>query len=397
MKTKNVMLLIHSLTIGGTERSVGNISKLLCERHNVFVAVFNAKSAETDICGRLLDLRQPMGVWWRKPLVAARRVVSLRRTVREYQIDLLFGFTSVGCRYLAFVPKTTKRVLCSRGFWDIVRHEAFYTLFLHKFDGLLFNSVASRHWFVKRHEGLARKTFSLQNCIDINEIEQKAKAPPDEAFARFASGRVVIISVGRLYDVKGFDFLIKAFLLLQNELSDTGLVIVGDGPSRGMLQKLAEPGGGGILFTGTRSNPFPYMAASSLYVLPSRAEGFPNALVEAMACGVPVIAANCESGPNEILNESYDPSFHAADVVRARYGIITPQTTMPPDDCPDHLESAHFHLADAMKAMLLDKALREKYQRASLQRARHFSFENSMARYTDFIDAMADQGAKKEA
>ena len=388
---KNVMLLIHSLTVGGTERSVSNISKLLSESHNVFVAVFNMKSAVIGVGGRLVDLRQPRGVWWQKPFVAVRRIFLLRRAIREHKIDVLFGFTAVGCRYLAAAPKTTKRVLCSRGFWDIVRNEVFYALFLRRFDSLLFNSLGSRFWFVKRHEKLAAKTFTLQNCVDIDEIAQKAKEAPGEAFTKFAKGRAVIVSVGRLYDVKGFDFLIKAFLLLLEELPDVGLAIVGDGPSAQMLQKLAEPGGGSILFTGAQSNPFPYMAASDLYVLPSRAEGFPNALVEAMACGVPVIAANCVSGPNEILNETYDPDFRATEMVAARYGMLVPPATEPPDRCLDHLEPAHFHLANAMKTMLTDKALHERYQRASLEGARRFSFENSMPRYKAFMDELFKQ------
>jgi len=390
MKKKNVMLLIHSLTIGGTERSVSNISKLLSERHNVYVAVFNGKSAIIEVSGQLIDLRRPMGVWWRKPLVALRRIRMLRRAVREHQIDVLFGFTAVGCRYLPFAPKSAKRILCSRGFQDIVRNETFYSMLLHGCDGLLFNSLASRHWFSQRHPKLSRKTFTLQNCFDLDWIAGKAAEAPDEAFARFAAGRVVIVSVGRLCDVKGFDFLIKAFLLLVAELPDAGLAIVGDGPSMRLLQKLAAPGGKNIFFTGMQINPFPYMAASRLYVLPSRAEGFPNALVEAMACGLPVVATNCESGPNEILNDAYDPDFQVTEAFAARYGMLVPPPSLPPDSRADHLEPAHFHLADAMKKMLTDEALREKYQKASLERARQYSFENSVARYEVFLEGLLE-------
>jgi len=385
---KNVMLLIPSMRVGGSERSVSNISKLLDGRYNVYVTVFSGKNAAVDAGGRLIDLNQPARDKWRKPFVALRRVIALRRAARKHRIDAIFGFTSVGCRYIVFAPKTIKRVLCNRGFEETVTQEAFYTRLLRRCDALLFNSNASRHWFAKRNAKLAEKVCALQNCFDIGAIEAKCRETPDETFLRFCEGRAVIVSMGRLCDVKGFDFLIKAFLLLLQDIPGAGLAIIGDGPSMPRLKKLAKSGGGSVLFTGMRNNPFPYVAASRLYVLPSRAEGFPNALVEAMACGIPVIAANCDTGPNEILNDSYDPNLRVAECVKARYGMLVPPVTMPADDQAELLESAHFHLARAMKTMLTDKALYEGYQIAARKRAGHFSFENSLERYAAFLEGL---------
>lgn len=388
MKKKNVMLLIPSMGVGGSERSVSNISKLLSERYRVFVTVFNGKHATLPVSGQLVDLRQPARAGWLKPFVAILRILALRRAVRTHQIDILLGFTLVGCRYLRFAPKSAKRVLCNRGFEETVEKEALYIRMLQQCDGLLFNSYASKEWFTARHPELSKKVFIIQNCFDIDEIERKAKEQPAQEFEQFCKGRSVIVSVGRLCDVKGFDFLIKAFLLLLSDMPNAGLVIVGDGPSMQKLRKLAKAGGDNILFMGLQENPFPYVAASDLYVLPSRAEGFPNALVEAMACGVPVIAANCDTGPNEILNASYDPILHVTAVYKAQYGILVPPVTTAANDQAERLELAHDYLAQAMKTMLGDKSLYKTYQEAAKARAKQFSLDQSFRQYQAFMDQL---------
>lgn len=387
-RARNIMLLIPALGIGGSERSVSNISKLLSQRYNIFVAVFNGKSAVMDIGGTLVDLKQPARGVWLKPYVAIRRVLALRSAIRAHRIDTLLGFTAVGCRYTAFTQKKVWRVLCNRGFEETVAREAFYIRLLKKCDALLFNSNASRHWFAKRNPALSRKVFALPNCFDLDAIAEKAKEAPDEAFARFCEGRPVIISVGRLCDVKGFDFLIRSFLLLLASIPEVRLAIVGDGPSAPLLKKLAKPGGDNILFVGARSNPFPYFAASRLYVLPSRTEGFPNALVEAMALSVPVIAANCDTGPNEIVNGVFDPELRVTEPFKARYGMLVPAVETPASDQAGPPAVAHLHLAHAMETMLTDTALYEGYRKVVAERARAFSFESSLARYASFFDEM---------
>ncbi len=72
-----------------------------------------------------------------------------------------------------------------------------------------------------------------------------------------------------------------------------------------------------VIFAGEQHNPFPYYRAASVFVLPSRKEGFPNALLEAMAVGLPVIAANCDTGPSEILNNGVNGLLIPVENVKA--------------------------------------------------------------------------------
>ncbi len=114
-----------------------------------------------------------------------------------------------------------------------------------------------------------------------------------------------IIAVGRLVQEKGYDLLVTAFSRISKEWPDWHLVILGDGPSRRDLEcqiaqlKLASK----VYLPGIVSNTAPLLARAQLFVLSSRFEGFPNALLEAMACAVAVVSFDCPSGPADIIRD----------------------------------------------------------------------------------------------
>ena len=112
----------------------------------------------------------------------------------------------------------------------------------------------------------------------------------------------MVLACGRLVAQKDFATLIEAFALLRRTVN-ARLVIFGDGPERPHLERLA--GGLGvrefIWLAGFVANPMSYMARARVFALSSAFEGLPTVLVEALACGCPVAATDCPSGPREIL------------------------------------------------------------------------------------------------
>ena len=110
-----------------------------------------------------------------------------------------------------------------------------------------------------------------------------------------------VLAVGRLVKVKRFDLLLKAFAEARKQRA-IHLVILGEGPEKRKLQRLAERLGiaGDVRLPGFVSNPWAYMRHASVFVLTSKTEGFGNVLVEAMACGCPVIATD-SGGPSDII------------------------------------------------------------------------------------------------
>ncbi len=113
----------------------------------------------------------------------------------------------------------------------------------------------------------------------------------------------IILGVGRLVPAKDFSTLLKAFALLRAQ-RPARLVILGEGRERAMLEKLGMELGiaSDLSLPGFTDNPYAFMSKATIFVLSSILEGLPNALIEALACGCPVVSTNCRSGPQEILD-----------------------------------------------------------------------------------------------
>jgi len=196
----------------------------------------------------------------------------------------------------------------------------------------------------------------IYNPVFSADVEARAAyAPAHPWFA--PGGPPIVLAVGRLHRQKGFDTLIRAFEIARAEL-DCRLVILGEGGERQTLERRAEQSGLAydIDLPGFCENPFALMAQAGAFVLSSRWEGFPNALIEAMACGAPVIATDCPSGPREIMA-----------------GGIAP--LVPVDD------------AEALGAALIATLRKRPDTSVTQARAREFSISAAVERYLQVLEA----------
>lgn len=141
----------------------------------------------------------------------------------------------------------------------------------------------------------------IYNPVVPRNLEALAREPVTHPWLQEPRSQSTMVSVGRLVPQKGMDTLLRAVKLGP---ADARLIVVGDGPERVRLERLTRELGIGdrVDFAGVDRNPFKYLARADLFVMSSRWEGFGNTLVEALACGCPVVATNCESGPSEILD-----------------------------------------------------------------------------------------------
>jgi GalNAc-alpha-(1->4)-GalNAc-alpha-(1->3)-diNAcBac-PP-undecaprenol alpha-1,4-N-acetyl-D-galactosaminyltransferase len=128
-----------------------------------------------------------------------------------------------------------------------------------------------------------------------------------------------IVAMGRLIPVKGFDRLLSAFADLAQKHGEWQLVILGEGELRVDLeQQIASLGlNGRVQLGGFVSNPFAIFQDSAFFVLSSRSEGFPYALLEAMSFGLPAVAMDCAAGPREIIRDGIDGILVAQGDVKA--------------------------------------------------------------------------------
>ena len=146
------------------------------------------------------------------------------------------------------------------------------------------------------------KVKVIPNPVPIPDIQKKAQAEPIHEWFK-NKNKPIVLSVGRLTMQKNYTTLIKAFALVKKEV-DARLVILGDGEERKKLELLVNELGinDSVSMPGFVDNPYAYMSRADVFVLPSLWEGFPNVLVEAMACNTPVIATDCPGGSAEILD-----------------------------------------------------------------------------------------------
>jgi glycosyltransferase involved in cell wall biosynthesis len=117
-----------------------------------------------------------------------------------------------------------------------------------------------------------------------------------------------IVAVGRLHRLKGFDVALRAMAALPAEMAGWRLVVLGEGPERAPLEALRAALGlaGRIELPGQVADPSSWLRAADIFLLSSRAEGFPNVLCEAMAAGLPAVATDCPSGPADIVTPEVD-------------------------------------------------------------------------------------------
>jgi len=207
--------------------------------------------------------------------------------------NILSLFAQVGLRLrLIISERTHPSYQPVGGVWAVLRR-----LTYRRADALIVQSEGVRVW--------ARGLIAPQRVHVIpNAVGTQFSAPVDAGRPRGS----VILAVGRLSREKGFDILIEAFAKLAITHPRWSLMIVGDGPCYARLQRLASEllPPSSFLFTGKVQQPEQYYRTAEIFVLSSRYEGFPNALLEAMACGCAVIAADAPGGTKAIVRDGID-------------------------------------------------------------------------------------------
>lgn len=195
----------------------------------------------------------------------------------------------------------------------------------------------------------------VSNPIDEDEVKEAAVTRIPEF-----GERPVIVTLGRLAPQKNHQCLIKAAAPLLLEF-DARLLIIGQGELEGALRQQAADLGVGdkIRLYGWCSKPYGLLKGSSIFALSSRFEGFGNVIVEAMACGLPIVSTDCPSGPSEILEGG-------------KYGLL----------CPNEDVTG---LRQHLRNLLLQPELRSHYSRLSRQRAQDFGVASIAAHYLNLM------------
>ncbi|WDN89431.1 hypothetical protein BuS5_02399 [Desulfosarcina sp. BuS5] len=174
-----------------------------------------------------------------------------------------------------------------------------------KADLVITNSNGIKRSMMNYFKISSSKICVINNGIDIDAIHKKMLQ--NAAIPKIPSTHGRLVYVGRLSPQKGLNDLLLTLKYL-NAIKPCSLLIIGEGSELSMLHDLTDKLGlqDAIHFLGQVKNPYPYIYSSEILILSSHYEGFPNVILEAMICGVPVISTDAPYGPNEIIKDGWN-------------------------------------------------------------------------------------------
>jgi len=331
-----ICLVISSLSAGGAERVLSLMANYWVGRgHDVTLMTLDSVASDfypLDPRVRRIGL----DLMRRSPHLPAamlnnmQRLWMLRQAIRDVGADVVISFMAetnvlvlLAGRGLGLGMIVSERVDPSRHSIGVVRSWLRRRLY-HRADRVVVQSERVREWFIAA-VGSERLAI-IPNPVAAMNDSGAAAALADVTGVR--SNRPTMIGMGRMTRQKGFDLLLKAFSIAVRDLPEWQLVLLGEGEERAALERLAKRLGlkGKVFFPGRVWDPQALMRQADLFVLSSRYEGFPNALLEAMACALPVISFDCESGPAEIIRDGIDgllvPAEDAEALAAAMAGLM---------------------------------------------------------------------------
>ena len=306
--TLRIMLFIHSLHAGGAERvAVDLANQWHIHGHDVIVVT------QTDVSGDVYELnrhieRVALNTAGLSGVMAnLRRLYVLRKAMQRYRPDIVLGMMTTAS-ILSVIASTglRTRVIATEhthppsqnlsSFWLKLRRRTYPRA--AKVVALTRDTAS---WIVNHVPGSDMAV--IPNAVHWPLADSEPKVTPPSR-----NGRCRLLAVGRLHTDKGFDILIDAFRDLAQVFPDWDLVILGEGAERERLQAQIDATGlaDRISMPGRVGNMRQWYQACDIYVLSSRVEGLSNSLLEAMACGMPSVAFDCETGPREIIRPDID-------------------------------------------------------------------------------------------
>lgn len=291
-----IAFLTASLRQGGAERVISSLSNELAGReHEIIIYTLSADESFYTLNGKVRQTHiraNGKGI-----IKNATIITSLKRQLKVDRPNILVSFDSRTLVYsvlarinklaLVYSERSNPLVYPIKPVWRRLRDMA-----MNNADLCIFQTQSVASLYPK----LAEKSVVIPNAI-FNPKLNKVCLPEKRENCISAMGRLDC-------SIKGFDKIICAFALMEKEFPEIGLKIYGVGKDRDLLKNLANRKGVGdrVEIIEGNENAIFEVAKSRLFILFSYFEGFPNALIEAMACGVPCISSDCDFGPRDIIS-----------------------------------------------------------------------------------------------
>lgn len=307
---EKIAIIIPYLKLGGTERQAYYIAEHLKSKYQVTIIIFENnggfKDAYKDLNIHCLDIdfntNNYIKIIYKLAGYLKEQKFNLAIS-RAWSANVIVGAASLwkNTPYSLFLSGPTN--LKGNSIKKIIQK-----FFLEKAHLVLSVSNKAKINSIENYNVKNKNIKVVQNGVDIEYVKKLSNQEiSDNEFFNINKDEFIISFLGRLVHRKGLDLLIEALENIKRTREDIKkikLVIIGVGEKeneyKDRINKLNL--NDYVTFLGEQKNPFKYLVNSDIFAFPSRNEGFPNALLEAMALGVPSIAANCETGPSEVID-----------------------------------------------------------------------------------------------
>lgn len=382
---RNILFFTHHLASGGAEKAVRTLAEYMnhhCPGYHATVCVVyddaqeHARLEQNGVPVIVMQNRSEAGdSRVHKGVNVLRQIREMRDIKRRERIDVCISFLS-GADIINVLSGVGEKQIVS------IRNEE--SRFVHNWIQKWYRKIAYLRcdYIIAVSQRAAVDTVQFFGIRDskVTAIPNAIQPAPDvdvndAAYLEFIRGKYVFMNVARLFYAKGQDLLLRAFCQVHEHHSDAVLVLVGGGPEEETLRRLADELhiSEAVYFAGMQRNPDWYMRRASAFVLSSHAEGMPNAVLEAMRAGLPVISTDC--GAREILAPDTDPMLQTDQVDISPYGILIPignEQTM----------------AEAMQYLIDHLDVADRYRTEDAIRLQDYSMESVMREWCREIDRL---------
>ncbi len=322
-----------------------------------------------------------------------KRIKRVKELKREHQIDVCISHLE-GADYLNLLSKGSEKVLLCihnskrhdpniRGVLGWLRRRVLMPWLYRSADYIVPVSRDLRQELIDTFGLAPAKVVTINNFFDVEGIRRRSQEQLPASTQELFANHPILITAGRLAREKNQKALIDVLHALRAQGQKAPkLALLGDGPMRAdVIHRCQELGlrswqvwdnqpltsDFDVYFFGFQSNPFQYIARASVSLLCSATEGFPMALCEAMACGVPVASTDCPTGPREILAPQTPATQYASAPEWAEFGVLLPLLA------EDKLEQVAPVWAATLTHMLADSAQATYYAAQAYSRVQDFA------------------------
>lgn len=369
-RPKRVLIVMNNLACGGAERvGVQILNHLDANKYKIKLVLFENI---LDFKNELIYSSQITALNKKNRWDFFKLILRLRKVIKQYRPDVILSliyYTNFVAVLASLLSGCNPRIIvCEHSYpreylkrvrkGNIKRWLIKHTY--KKADKIISVSNEIEHVMQKDFNIPHEKTKTIYNPISIATINDLHQQKVSHPFFKNNQTQV-IIGVGRLIKSKRWDILLNSFASLRKNNEKLRLIILGKGELLDELKKLTIrlQIDQWVDFLGFKENPYAWLANADLFVLSSDYEGFPVVILEALACGIPVISTDCQSGPKEIIQDGQN-------------GIL-----IPPQD-----ENA---LKEAILRLLGDEKLRKKLAEEGKRRAEDFDINKILPQYEELL------------